>query len=273
MRAAREFGSDPVAVARFSYDTAGLFLRAGNFRPLGRFAEQAERAFAVEAAEATGLSLHSVQGLVRLVLVAALAMAAAQIVSAVMRSAGTAATAQPLLALYSLALGTTLVASHHLSNLTAFPVVLIGSPLLILAIALAVGEGRRHGAPAAGMARARDDGSARCGRGDDVRPRVRGARTGRGVRRSASGRGPPGGAPALANGGHAAVVGPHSRLPRCLRARACRHSRPVCSTAMQCLLRHQPVPRGRGAGRRASAHRCAARGMGPRCGACRSVRL
>ncbi len=138
VRAAREFGSDPVAVARFSYDTAGLFLRAGNFRPLGRFAEQAERAFAVEAAEATGLSLHSVQGLVRLVLVAALAMAAVQIVSAVMRSAGTAATAQPLLALYSLALGATLVASHHLSNLTAFPVVLIGSPLLILAIALAV---------------------------------------------------------------------------------------------------------------------------------------
>ena len=138
VRAAREFGSDPVAVARFSHDTAGLFLRAGNFRPLGRFAEQAERAFAVEAAEATGLSLHSVQGLVRLVLVAALAMAAVQIVSAVMRSAGTAATAQPLLALYSLALGTTLVASHHLSSLTAFPVVLIGSPLLILAIALAV---------------------------------------------------------------------------------------------------------------------------------------
>ena len=48
VRAAREFGSDPVTVARFSYDTAGLFLRARNFRPLGRFVEQAEHAFAAE---------------------------------------------------------------------------------------------------------------------------------------------------------------------------------------------------------------------------------
>ena len=137
VRAAREFGSSPLAVAHFAVDTVGLFLRAGNFRPLGRFLEQAEHAFAFEAAEATGLSLHSVQGVLRLVLVAAMAMTSAQVVSAVMRSAGVAGP-RALLAVYSLVLGTTLVASHHLSSLAAFPVLFLGSPLLILAVSLAV---------------------------------------------------------------------------------------------------------------------------------------
>ena len=137
VRAAREFGSSPLAVAHFAVDTVGLFLRAGNFRPLGRFLEKAEHAFAFEAAEATSLSLHSVQGVLRLALVAALAMTAAQVVSAVMRSAGVA-NQRSLLAVYSLVLGTTLVASHHLSSLTAFPVLFLGSPLLILAVSLAV---------------------------------------------------------------------------------------------------------------------------------------
>ena len=139
VRAAREFGSNPVAVAEFAVGTAGLFLRAGNFRPLGRFAEKAEHAFAFEAAEATGLSLHSVQGGLRLALVALLATAAVRMVAAVMRSAGVAAERSgPLLAVYSLVLGATLVASHHLSALSAFPVLLLGSPLLMLAIALVV---------------------------------------------------------------------------------------------------------------------------------------
>ena len=137
VRAAREFGSSPLAVAHFAVDTVGLFLRAGNFRPLGRFLEKAEHAFAFEAAEATSLSLHSVQGVLRLVLVAALAMTAAQVVSAVMRSAGVASP-RSLLTVYSLVLGTTLVASHHISSLTAFPVLFLGSPLLILAVSLAV---------------------------------------------------------------------------------------------------------------------------------------
>lgn len=139
VRAAREFGSNPVAVAEFAVGTAGLFLRAGNFRPLGRFAEKAEHAFAFEAAEATGLSLHSVQGGLRLVLVALLATAAVRMVAAAMRSAGVAAERSgPLLAVYSLVLGATLVASHHLSALSAFPVLLLGSPLLMLATALVV---------------------------------------------------------------------------------------------------------------------------------------
>ena len=138
MRAARAFGSNPLAVAESAVDTVELFLRAGNFRPLGRFAEKAEQAFLVEAAEATGLSLHSLQGTMRMVGVAALAMTAAGVVAAVMRSAGVGSLGRPLLLQYSLALGATLVASHHLSPLTAFPVAFVGSPLLILAVALAV---------------------------------------------------------------------------------------------------------------------------------------
>ena len=71
-------------------------------------------------------------------LIAALAMTSAGVVSAVMRSAGTSKSPGPLLAMYSVVFGITLVASHHLSSMSAFPLVLIGSPLFILAVALLV---------------------------------------------------------------------------------------------------------------------------------------
>ena len=142
VRAAREFGSNPLAAAGFAIDTVGPFLRAGNFRPLGRFVEKAEYAFAFEAAEATGLSLHTVQGALRLALVAALAMTAAHMVATVMRSAGYDQRSPSMLLLYSIILGAHLVASHHLSSLSAFPMLLLGSPLLILAVALVVARDR-----------------------------------------------------------------------------------------------------------------------------------
>lgn len=137
VRSAREFGSNPLEVVRFAIDTTGLFLRAGNFRPLGRLVEKAELAFAFETAEATGLSVHSVQGVLRLALVAAIAVTAGQVVAAVLGSAS-AGPSRPLLMLYSLTFGATLVANHHLSPLPAFPVLFLGSPLLVLAVVLAV---------------------------------------------------------------------------------------------------------------------------------------
>ena len=142
VRAGREFGSNPLAVAVATYDAIGLFLDVGNFRPVVRFLEKFEHAFAVETAEATGLGLHVVQGGVRLAMVAMLAMTAAQVVSAVIRSAGAEPLGFPVLTLYSLALGMTLVASHHSSPLTAFPVAFIGSAVLILLVVLSVARDR-----------------------------------------------------------------------------------------------------------------------------------
>ena len=141
-RAARVFGSNPLEVASYAYDSMGVFLDAGNFRPVGRFAEKAGYAFAVEAAEATGLALYVVQGMIRLLLVAILAMTAASAVSAVMRSAGVGSAARPTLVLYSLVFATTLVASHHLSSLSAFPVVFIGSAVMVLGVVQLVARDR-----------------------------------------------------------------------------------------------------------------------------------
>ena len=88
------------------------------------------------------MALHVVQGGVRLAMVAMLAMTAAQVVSAVIRSAGAEPLGFPVLTLYSLALGMTLVASHHSSPLTAFPVAFIGSAVLILLVVLSVARDR-----------------------------------------------------------------------------------------------------------------------------------
>ena len=145
VRAAREFGSSPLAVAHFAVDTVGLFLRAGNFRPLGRFLEKAEHAFAFEAAEATSLSLHSVQGVLRLVLVAALAMTAAQVVSAVMRSAGDGAvsSARWLIGLLTRRWARPWWRAITLSPLSAFPDQSCSAqPLLILAVVAGRGPGQ-----------------------------------------------------------------------------------------------------------------------------------
>ena len=138
IESAREFDSDPLEAARFAYGTIGLFLRAGNFRPLGRFAWKTKDALVFEVAEATGLSLHSVHGVLRLVVVAALAMTAARVVAAVMRSAGVADSRGPLLVLYSLVLAVTLVAGDQLGPLVAYPVLLLGSSLLVLLVPLLV---------------------------------------------------------------------------------------------------------------------------------------
>ncbi|MYA85190.1 MAG: hypothetical protein F4Y12_06355 [Acidimicrobiaceae bacterium] len=80
--AARLYGSNPFEAARGVYTDIGVFLDHGNFRPIGRFTEAIERSFTVEAAEATGLTLSAVQGVLRVLAVAVLAVVATRVAAA-----------------------------------------------------------------------------------------------------------------------------------------------------------------------------------------------
>ena len=51
---AERFGSNPLDPARQAIDEIDVFLRLGNFRPIGRFFDYTEHAWVFEAAEATG---------------------------------------------------------------------------------------------------------------------------------------------------------------------------------------------------------------------------
>jgi hypothetical protein len=71
---AERFGTNPLEPAGQAIDEIPVFLRLGNFRPLGRFLDYTEHTFVFEAAEATGIAPHVVHGFVRMAMVAVLAL-------------------------------------------------------------------------------------------------------------------------------------------------------------------------------------------------------
>lgn len=137
--AARLVGSDPLEAFSHSWDTIDGFLDRGNFRPLGRVLENIERSFVFDAAEATGLAPHAVIGVLRLAMVALLALVACRIVSAVVASTGVSRSRpHPAVVLYPMTLAATLVAADHDGPITNYPFMVVGSVVLILVTALAV---------------------------------------------------------------------------------------------------------------------------------------
>lgn len=137
--AARRFGSDPLAAFSHAWDTVDGFLDRGNFRPLGRAVENIERGFVFDAAEATGLAPHAVIGVLRLVMVAVLALVAFRVVSAVVGSGDSSiGRSHPAVVLYPMTLAATLVAADNDSPIAKYPFVVVGSVVLILVTALAV---------------------------------------------------------------------------------------------------------------------------------------
>ena len=137
--AAHRFGSDPLKAFSHSWDTVDGFLDRGNFRPLGRALENIERGFVFDAAEATGLAPHAVIGVLRLTIVAVLALVACRVVSAVIGSAGASlGRSHPAVVLYPMTLAATLVAADNDSPITKYPFVVVGSIVLILVSALTV---------------------------------------------------------------------------------------------------------------------------------------
>ncbi len=96
-----------------------------------------KRAVVYDAAEATGLAPHAVNGVLRLVLIGMLAVGSFGLMSAVLRSAGIGRSGRhPAVVLYPMVLAATLVAGDHYSPITSYNVVLIGSVILMLAAAL-----------------------------------------------------------------------------------------------------------------------------------------
>ena len=134
-RAANKLGSDPLeALGQASY-SAGSPTARGSLGPIGRVLESLYHAFAFEAAEAAGLAPHVVQGAVRAVMSALVAVLAAAMVSAVMRSA---VAASPATALFPLVMGAVLVAGGAGGPLTLSPFTSIGGTALVLSLALLV---------------------------------------------------------------------------------------------------------------------------------------
>ncbi len=147
------FGADPFAIVNQNLAEIGDFLRQGNFRPLGRFVIYMEQTSVFEIAAGTGVAPHVIQGVVRLVMVAALAVAAMAFVVALHDSAAhrssrpsmvptrvLSAPVPPLLAGFPLVLASTLVVSGALHPVSFFPFFFVSAAIYLLLVPLYVGS-------------------------------------------------------------------------------------------------------------------------------------
>lgn len=141
-RSAAEGLANPVLAARHAVDGIDEYLSRGNFRPLGRFLEAVSDGFVFEAAAATGMSPNVAHGLVRMAMVGLLALVATQVLCAILRSAGRTPSDHPVLALYPLILAMTLVAGDADGPIIFYPFTVVGTSILVLAVALAVARDR-----------------------------------------------------------------------------------------------------------------------------------
>lgn len=139
---ARRIGANPIEAAHQAYDEIDLFLRLGNFRPVGRFLDYTEHSFVFEAAEATGVAPHVVHGVVRLLMVALVAVLALATVDALMRSAGADPSKIAARRFTPLVVGVVLVAGGPESPIVHFPFLFLASAALILAIPLLIARDR-----------------------------------------------------------------------------------------------------------------------------------
>lgn len=151
------FGADPFAIVNQNLAEIGDFLRQGNFRPLGRFVIYMEQASIFEVAAGTGVAPHVIQGVVRLIMVSALAVAAMCFVVALHDSARSAsvpgaATARrrlldssaplpPVLAAFPLVVASTFVVSGALHPVSFFPFFFVSVAIYLLLVPLYVGSG------------------------------------------------------------------------------------------------------------------------------------
>ncbi len=131
---------NPVEALSYGYESIDSFLDSGNFRPLGRFVHSLSAGFLFEASEATGLAPHAVNGFLRLLVVLLLAVVATRVVMALTASARTGP--EPIMAVYPMVLGMSLVANGPGGPLVYFPALLGGTTILVLAICLATARDR-----------------------------------------------------------------------------------------------------------------------------------
>ena len=151
------FGADPFAIVHQNLTEIDDFLRQGNFRPLGRFVIYMEQTTIFEVAAGTGVAPHVIQGVVRLIMVSALAVAAMAFVIALYDSARSAsasgaatvrrrlldpaATLPPVLAGFPLVVASTFVVSGALHPVSFFPFFFVSVAIYLLLVPLYVCSG------------------------------------------------------------------------------------------------------------------------------------
>ena len=151
------FGADPFAIVNQNLAEIDDFLRQGNFRPLGRFVIYVEQTSIFEIAAGTGVAPHVIQGVVRLVMVSALAVAAMCFVVALYDSARSAsisgaatvrrrlldssAPLPPVLAAFPSVAASTLVVSGALHPVSFFPFFFVSVAIYLLLVPLYVCSG------------------------------------------------------------------------------------------------------------------------------------
>ena len=149
-----EFGADPFAIVNQNLAEIDEFLRQGNFRPLGRFIIYMEQTSIFEIAVGTGVAPHVIQGVLRLIMVSALAVAAMCFVFALYRSARSesmevamnarhasamlSTPVPPILAAFPLVLASTVVVSGALHPVSFFPFFFVSMAIYLLLVPLYV---------------------------------------------------------------------------------------------------------------------------------------
>jgi hypothetical protein len=126
---AERFGTNPLEPARQAIDEIDVFLRLGNFRPIGRFFDYTEHSLVFEAAEATGLAPHVVHGVVRMAMVALLAFVAWRLVRSLTQAADA-----PVPWFVPAVIGVVLVAGGPESPLVHFPFLFLLSALIVVGL-------------------------------------------------------------------------------------------------------------------------------------------
>jgi len=127
---AERFGTNPLEPLSQAFSEIDVFLNQGNFRPLGRFLDYTEHVFVFEAAEASGVPPHIVQGMIRLGMLVLLALVARRLVTRLMASSGVDEASSYL----PLALAACLVSAGTEHPIVHFPFLFITSALIVLGV-------------------------------------------------------------------------------------------------------------------------------------------
>ncbi len=141
---------NPVLIFDSVYSEIGKYLiKVGNFRPIGRLIISTEESLRFDIAAATGVPPHIVQGIIKLMMISALAVVATRLVSVLHGSAVhrfqsrfgenrfvDKIISHPIVEPFPLILASTLIVAglHH--PLSLFPFFLIGNMIILLGIPL-----------------------------------------------------------------------------------------------------------------------------------------
>lgn len=143
-----DYSANPLKAARGAIDDTDIYLRLGNFRPVGRFLDYFEHGLLFEASDATGLAPHVTNGIVRVAMLVLLAVVVGRLVERI--TAPTAPEADASQSgrrqdLTGIAMATVLVAGGFRGGLSVFSFLFIGTAAATLAIPMFVARERDLG--------------------------------------------------------------------------------------------------------------------------------